>query len=143
MQLQEEMIKKEEDKQCTFRPTSKETDGVLSFDNFLKKQEDHVKRKGQFLEDRLKEKEKEELQELQDRPDISNASKILAEPQGASYERLCAKKGSQEPKQTSREKAAQKAGIQRVTFVRISLSICRVSILLLVKNLIVWLELLE
>jgi hypothetical protein len=113
------MIKKEEDKQCTFRPISKEPDGSLSFDNFLKKQEEHVRKKGQFMEDRLKEKEKEELQELQDKPDISNASKVLAEPQGASYERLCAKKGAPDSKQTSRDKAAQKAGIQRVTFVKL------------------------
>lgn len=106
------MIIAETEKECTFQPALKDRDENPSFENFLKKQEDYIARKKQFTEDNQREKEREEKMNLQDRPSISESSKILAENKGSCYERLTTKKGSEDSKTKAREIAAQKAGLK-------------------------------
>lgn len=110
----EEMLKAEREKECTFQPERRERgEGEdLSFQNFLRKQEDHLKRKEQFYVDKTKEKEVIEESTLRNKPDINDSSRVIALGKGTTNERLLAKKFKLSTQSPAREKAEARAGIR-------------------------------
>ena len=116
-ELREELAKSKQDKECTFRPNIKLQGEAVSFNDFLKKQEDHIKRKQEFLAERRKEKEDEEVSAIQSKPSISDLSRQLAKPQEPAHERLYGKAVALSP---ARDKATQRAGVAAVPEVRMS-----------------------
>ena len=110
-ELREELAKSEKEKECTFKPNIRLQGEAVSFNDFLRKQEEHIKRKQDFLAERQKEKDDEEVSTVQPKPSISDYSKQLAKPQEPAHERLYTKAVALSP---AREKATQRAGVAHV-----------------------------
>jgi len=105
------MQKNEADKDCTFQPERRERSDDPSFQEFLKKQTDHLERKKKFYVDKSKEKEIVEENTLQEKPSISDSSKVIAMNLGPTQERLLAKKDKLNTQSPAREKAEFRAEI--------------------------------
>jgi len=110
----EEIVKGEQEKECTFQPERKERSAEPSFGDFIKKQQEHIKRKVQYCLDKQKEKEEGELNKLQNKPNISDCSKNIAKNKGSTYERLLGKKLKLIAQSPAREKAELRAGTKEV-----------------------------
>lgn len=101
----------EQERECTFQPEPRERADLPSLDEFLKKQQDHLKRVKQFRLDKQKEEENSELGTLQNKPSINDSSRVLAQRLPSTRDRLLAKRTKLTSKSPAREKAEKRAGI--------------------------------
>lgn len=106
------MMKNERERECTFQPERKERSDEPSMDEFLRKEQEHLKRKDQFCADKLKEKGDAELSKLQNKPSINDSSRVLAMNLPSTQERLLSKKAALGTPSPAREKAEQRAGMR-------------------------------
>ncbi len=107
------MIKAEREKECTFQPEIGDRTEEFSFQEFMRKQHDHLKKKEQFYVEKVKEKEVLEEQLLQNKPNINDSSRVLAQGLGSAHERLLGKRFHLVGQSPAREKAERRAGMKK------------------------------
>lgn len=110
--MREAMQRSEEEKECTFQPERRERADDPSVDDFLKKEQEHLKHKEQFCLDKQKERDDAEKGTMQLKPMINDESRVLVKKMPPTQERLLSKKAHLGTPSPAREKAEERAGMK-------------------------------